>query len=97
MIKLESIDLQGERCSGIDQFVKSHASAGLPSDILIVGESRFTILSVGKQVSNFQASKRMALVEKNTNAGELDVIGIDQALARMEKSNGFGPKSRNLG
>jgi hypothetical protein len=97
MIKLEGIDLQGERCSGIDQLIKAHPSTGLlPSDIVILGEHRFTILSAGKPQSQFQPSTRLALVEKSTNSGELDVVGIDQALARMEYSNGFGSKSRNF-
>jgi hypothetical protein len=88
MTKLENIDLQGERCSGIDQVAKQHTATGLPTDVLILGEHRFTILSVGKPTSQFQAPLRMALVEKNTNVvGELDVVGIDQALARMESSN----------
>lgn len=87
MIKLENIDLQGERCSGIDQIMNTHLSTTLPGDILILGEHRLTILSAGKQTSHFQAPPRMALVEKNANVGELDVVGIDQALARMENSN----------
>lgn len=95
-IKLEGIDLQGERCSGIDQLVKTHVSTGLPSDILILGEHRFTIVSVGNVTSQFQVSTRNALVEKSINIGELDVVGIDQALARMEKGNGLGSKSRNF-
>jgi len=92
MIKLEGIDLQGERCSGIDQLAKSQTSTGLPSEILVLGEHRFTILSGGKQPVQFQTSTRYPLVEKQTNAGDLDVVGIDQALARMENSNGFGSK-----
>ena len=95
MVKLEHIDLLGERCSGVDQIVRTNASSGLPSDILILGEHRFTLL-LGKATSQSQSSNRIALVEKKTNSGELDVIGIDQALARMESSNGFGGKKRAL-
>jgi hypothetical protein len=29
----------------------------------------------------------MVLVEKSTNGGELDVVSIEQALARMENGN----------
>lgn len=94
MIRLEGINLQGERCSGIDQLAKTQTSPGLPSEILILGEHRFTILSAGKkQISHSQPSRRMALVEESSNSGDLDVVGIDQALARMENSNGFGSKS----
>lgn len=89
MIKLEGIDLQGERCSDVEQIVKPHSSTGLPSDVLILGEHRFTILSVGKQAREPQSQPtgRLALTEKAANGMELDVAGIDQALARMENGN----------
>ncbi|KAH8595279.1 hypothetical protein B0O99DRAFT_672428 [Bisporella sp. PMI_857] len=92
IIKLESIDLQGERCSGIDQLPKTKtAPNGLPADIIILGEHRFTILSAGKPVSQFQTSTRIILSEKsNNNSGELlDVSAIDQVLSQMENTNGF--------
>jgi hypothetical protein len=91
MIKIENVDLRGERCSGIAQITKGTSSTGFPSDILILGEHRLTILSAGKAREQ-QAEKvrvgRMALVEKNVNDGELDVVGIEQALMRMENGNG---------
>jgi hypothetical protein len=91
MIKIENVDLRGERCSGIAQLAKGASSTGFPSDIIILGEHRFTILSVGKareQQPEKVGSGRMALVEKTTNGGELDVVGIEQALMRMENGNG---------
>ena len=88
MIKLEKIDLHGERCSGIEQIAKSSAPLGsstaLSSEIIVLGERRLLILSVGKQSPLTRGDKRMALVETNANGGDLDVVGIDQALARME-------------
>jgi hypothetical protein len=99
-IKLESIDLQGERCTGIDQIVKGNPSTGLPSNILILGEHRFTVLTAGQAQARapFQLTARTALVEKSTNAGDLDVVGIDQALARMENGsvNGFAMKRKDI-
>jgi hypothetical protein len=83
-IKLDSVELQGERCSAIAQIAKS---SGQQSDIIIVGEHRFVILSMGKQVRQ-QSEGRMVLVEKSTGGMELDVVGIEQALARMENGNG---------
>jgi hypothetical protein len=81
-IKLDSVELQGERCSAVAQIPK--LSTGTQSDIVIVAEHRFVILSTGKQAR--QSEGRMVLVEKTTNGGvgELDVVGIEQALARME-------------
>jgi hypothetical protein len=81
-IKLDSVELQGERCSAVAQIPKS--STGTQSDIVIVAEHRFVILSMGKQAR--QREGRMVLVEKTTKGGvgELDVVGIEQALARME-------------
>ncbi|KAH7370006.1 hypothetical protein BKA65DRAFT_10068 [Rhexocercosporidium sp. MPI-PUGE-AT-0058] len=90
MIKLENIDLQGERCSGIEQIVKTTTSSiGLSSEVLILGEHRFTLLASGKSVRERPAEKsasRLALVEKSINGGQLDVFSIDQALARMENA-----------
>ena len=96
--KLEGVDLQGERCSGIDQIVKSNSSTGLPSDILILGEHRFTILTTGHSKSQLQAAGQRALVEKGYHAGELDVVGIDQALLRMENGsmNGYAAKMKGV-
>ncbi|KAH6721458.1 hypothetical protein BKA61DRAFT_159100 [Leptodontidium sp. MPI-SDFR-AT-0119] len=95
MIKLESIDLQGERCSGIEQIVKTATSStGLSSEILILGEHRFTLLVSGKPLRERPAEKsasRLALVEKSINGGQLDVFGIDQALTRMEST---GPQRK---
>jgi len=83
-IKLDSVELQGERCSAIAQIAKS---SGQQSDIIIVGEHRFVILSTGKQVRQ-QSEGRLVLAEKSTDGMELDVVGIEQALARMENGNG---------
>ena len=82
-IKLDNVELQGERCSAVAQLSKS--STGTHPDIIIAAEHRFVILSTGKPVR--QSEGRMVLVEKSTNGasgGELDVVGIEQALARME-------------
>jgi hypothetical protein len=82
-IKIDNVDLQGERCSAVVQISKS--STGAHPDIVIVAEHRLVILSTGKPVR--QSEGRMVLVDKSTNgasSGELDVVGIEQALARME-------------
>ncbi|PBP19997.1 hypothetical protein BUE80_DR009137 [Diplocarpon rosae] len=88
MIKLESVNLQGERCSGVDQVLKPLSSTGgLSTEILVLGEHRLTLLVSGTppREQTFEKSiSRLALVEKSTNVGELDVMGIEQALACME-------------
>ena len=93
MTKLENIDLQGERCSGIAQIsplaARTTSSTALASEIMILGEHRFVTLTVGKQAP-LRGENRMALVDTNANGGELDVVGIDQALARMERSDESG-------
>jgi hypothetical protein len=85
MLRLEGIDLQGERCSGIEQIPKSESSA---PEILVLGEHRFAILTTGKQAKELKprqpVEQRLVLKEKSANKGELDVVGIDQALSRME-------------
>jgi hypothetical protein len=98
MVKLDGIDLQGERCTAIDQLVKPPGSNGHPSNMLILGEHRFIILEMAgqAQVPAFQASSRMALVKTNTHSGELDVVGIDQALTRLDNSNEFGSRTKMI-
>ncbi|KUJ10721.1 uncharacterized protein LY89DRAFT_626259 [Mollisia scopiformis] len=89
MIKIENIDLQGERCSGVEQIPRNAPSSSLATDILVLAEHRFTILTTGKQSKPSTVPKpetRLVLAEKATNGGELDVIGIEQALTRMENS-----------
>ena len=86
-IKIEKVNLQGERCSGIEQIAKTHTPAGLRTDVIILGEHRFSILTTGKPSPRPRPSDRLALVEKSTNSGELDVVGIDQALAIMENGS----------
>jgi hypothetical protein len=85
MLRLEGIDLQGELCSGIEQIPNSKSSN---PEILILGEHRFAILTTGKQAKELKprqpVEQRLVLKEKSANKGELDVVGIDQALTQME-------------
>lgn len=85
MLRLEGINLQGERCSGVEQIPKSQSST---PEVLVLGEHRFAILTTGKQARELKPrqplEQRLVLKDKNDNKGELDVVGIDQALARME-------------
>ncbi|TVY30929.1 Nucleoporin [Lachnellula hyalina] len=83
MLRLEGIDLQGERCTGIDQITKTQ---GLIPEILVSGEHRLVILTTGSKSKELKTRQpeRFALTEKSANNGELDVPGIDQELARME-------------
>lgn len=85
MIKLEGVDLQGERCAGFTQIPQASTSNSLPSDVLILGEHRFTVLSTGKSSKQpqFRVSGRPALIEKSGN-GELE--DINRALTLMENS-----------
>ncbi|TVY80619.1 Nucleoporin [Lachnellula suecica] len=86
MLRLDGIDLQGERCSGIEQITKPYPSS---PEILVLGEHRFAILTTRKSTKELkprQPAERLALTEKSGNNGELDVLGIDQALTRMDQS-----------
>lgn len=103
MHKLEDVDLRGERCSGVEQMATAGSTKTLFSDIVIVGEHRFVILSAGngKQGPSIAGREnRMALMEMSANGGELDVVGIEQALVRMENrdrdSSGFLGKRKVL-
>lgn len=91
MVRLEGVDLKDERCSGIEQ-IPNTSSSDSPSDLILAGESRLAIIISSKQTSKdskaLVAAGRLALNERPpTNIGSLDVVGIDQALARMENGN----------
>lgn len=92
VVKLESVNLQGERCSGVEQLTKTASSS--QSEFIILGEHRYIILSTGKLLKSHSTDNtgRLALTANNGNGGELDVGGIEQALTRME--NGFGMKRK---
>jgi hypothetical protein len=95
MLRLEGIDFQGERCTGIDQITKTQ---GLIPEILVSGEHRLAILTTGSKGREVKArqAERLALTEKSANKGELDVVGIDQALARMENGGSSVGKRNSL-
>lgn len=93
LLKLEGVDLQGERCFGIDQLSRpSPPASGLQSEILIIAEHRFTVLSAPKPktTQNRPLEDRLAVMEMNASTGELDVVGIDRALDMMEQSSHNG-------
>ena len=103
MIKLENIDLQGERCSGIEQIAQlaaasSVSTTALSSEVVILGEHRLVVLSADRPRGVTRSENRLALVETDANAGELDVVGIERALARMDNrdSNPFLGKRKLL-
>lgn len=83
-VRLENIDLYRERCSGVEQIVKERPATGLRTDILILGEHRFTIVSTGYAKPAAQQVGQPSLAEGGPATEELDVVGIDQALLRME-------------
>ncbi|KAF7876476.1 hypothetical protein EAF04_001566 [Stromatinia cepivora] len=64
-IKLEHVDLLGERCTGIEQAPKSsispHSRTEILTDIFIMGEHRFTIFIGGKSVTPKQNQNAYAL------------------------------------
>lgn len=86
MLRLEGFDLEGERCTSIDQLVTGHGS--LP-ELLVSSEHRLAILTTESKTRDLKPKQpqRLALTEKSANNEELDVLGIDQALARMENGN----------
>jgi len=90
MVKLDSINLQGERCSGITQIPRTVSPNGLPSDILILGEHRFTILTTSgsstKQPQFRASTTRPTLTAKPSMGGSGELEDIDRALAIMENS-----------
>ncbi|KAG9234242.1 hypothetical protein BJ875DRAFT_484396 [Amylocarpus encephaloides] len=87
-VRIEVANLQGERCLAIEQIPKSHSTtADLPTNLLVLGEHRFTIIETGKQtkLSKPRVTTEPPTVVSQNGNGNLDVIGINQALSRMEK------------
>lgn len=97
VVRVEGVNLQGEKCSGIEQISKSTGSPRLPSDLLVLGEHRFVIVDAG-QAPSFGSSMRTALVERNPDvSGGLELSGIEQALELMDsptQKNGYGARSK---
>jgi hypothetical protein len=86
-VRLNHVNLQGERCSGIDQIPTTNSS-DLPTELIVLGEHRYIILSttsIGKQPKPRSTSDKLALVARNsTTNGDLTVMDIDQELDKME-------------
>jgi hypothetical protein len=89
MIRLEGVNLCGERCCGIDQHPQySNSKSLLPAEILILGEHRYSIASDNTYQLRGQKRKAPSHGEfQVTAARDLDVTEIDQVLSRMEKGN----------
>lgn len=84
-IKLDHVDLLGERCTGVEQAPKSSVSpysrTEISTDIFIVGEHRFTILMGGNPVSRKQNQNtfELQLVQRQDEdeaMGEDRMIGV---------------------
>lgn len=103
IMKLENINLQGERRSCVDHFPKNPSvppsKNAVPVDVLVTGEHRFVISSDTRGdllSSRFEAEENSELAI--AAGGDLDVSSIDQALSRMENgnSNGIGIVRRGV-
>jgi len=88
VVRVEGVNLRGERCSSIDQCVRHTTSrGGIPTELLIAGEHRFLIVS---DDTPEKAHRRNVLAsgEKQLAAsGNLDVTQIDQVLSKMDSGN----------
>jgi hypothetical protein len=93
MIRLEGVNLRGERCCGIDQYPQASASKSLlPTEILILGEHRYSVAS--DNVYQLRGPKRKAPSQGEYQimaSRNLDVTEIDQVLSRMEDGNSSTP------
>jgi len=99
MIRLEGVNLRGERCCGIDQHPQEITSKSLlPTEILILGEHRYSIAS--DKTYQLRGPKRRASSRgeyQATASRDLDVTEIDQVLSRMENSNSSSSTKRAVG
>jgi hypothetical protein len=100
MVRLEGVNLRGERCCGIDQYPRESASKSLlPTEILIVGEHRYVIASDNSHQPWDQKRRAPSSTEYQLTAPrDLDVTEIDQVLSRMENGgNSSTPAKRIAG
>ena len=89
LVRLEGVNLRGERCCGIDSFPRLTLSkVPLPADIILLAEHRYIILSDNTPE---QSSLRRRIPSQTSyqalRTKELDVAEIDQVLSRMENSS----------
>ncbi|SZF02060.1 unnamed protein product [Blumeria hordei] len=103
IIKLEGLDLQGERCSSatmIFSYEGSPASYTLVPEVLILGEHRFVISRLGNS-RVAPAIQRLAIMENPMNKSDLSktedlsVGSIAMALEHMEERLGNFRQKQN--
>lgn len=89
MVRLEGVNLRGERCCGVDQCSRGATSKSLlPTEILILGEHRYIIASDNSHQPLGPKQRAPASTEYQLMASrDLDVTEIDQVLSRMENGN----------
>jgi len=103
IIRLHGVDLRGERCCGISQSVGSASASkvNLPTDIIITGEHRFLIVSdvASLEMPHPLRQSKLAITHNEkqlASTGELDILGIDQALTEMEEGPIFGKRKADF-
>jgi hypothetical protein len=92
IIRLEGINLRGERCCGIRQVSPKlpPPESGLPTEILIIGEHRYIFVSDRVPKTRVSRRETVSRVENQIMApGDLDVMEIDQVLSQMENEPPF--------
>jgi hypothetical protein len=90
-IRLEGVNLRGERCCGIRPLSQKSPSPefGLPTEILIIGEHRYIMMS-NQDPKSYIRWETVSRLETHIIApGELDVMEIDQVLSQMENNPPF--------
>lgn len=89
MVRLDKIDLLGERCSGICHLpsVQLSNNTALPCDLLVLGEHRLIVVSPIRKSQRPRGNARNQVVVPVISpriSTDLDVMEIDSALDHME-------------
>jgi hypothetical protein len=98
MIRIDGVNLRGERCTGIALIPRESASKpSLPVELLITAEHRYVIVS--DDTPTLRGPRQRAISQTRYQAlpsTELDVTEIDEALSRMDNGNSLMPTRKQI-
>jgi hypothetical protein len=104
MLRVEGVNLRGERCNGLEQNATDLA-LGITPELIIAAESRLVIVADPPESREPRTRSRAPTLESSakqlqiaSSSGELDIRGIDQMLDRMDDDQPslFVPKRKSL-
>jgi WD40 repeat protein len=102
LIRVDSVNLYGERCCSLAQAPAPTTKSGISTELIIAAEHRLIVVS---DLPNKKTSQKLIVAADESQAlipGDLDIRQIDQVLSRMddamdESPSSFMPRTRKVG